>query len=181
MTAQVERSWKSRAPTGDSVALPDVALVCTTVLLVMIGVLSLLEDSRARHVLESWINIHALFALMLLGLLLARYPTCVKRSSPLLPPDIRAWSRHLSRFVYLLMYAVIGISQCIRVVGGMWHGGGRDLHWLDDRLHAPANLANLDLEGDFALLLMTTFVALALVRVMALRLARESTAGTVRE
>jgi hypothetical protein len=117
---------------------------------------------------------------MLLGLLLARYQSCVNRSSALLPPDIRAWSRHLSRYVYLLIYAVIGIRQCIRIVGGMWHGGGRDLNGVDDRFYASVDLASVDFKGDFPLLLMTTLGALAVIRVMAFILARMSTMGRVR-
>jgi len=161
MIAQVERSSKSRAPALGPVALPDVLHGGLALLIVMIGVLSVTEDWHARHVVEAWINIHLLLALTLIGLLLARYRTCVKRSTPLLPADIRAWSRRLSRFVYLLIYAVIGIRQCMSIVGGMWHGGAPD---------APPDLSGFDPKGDFPLLLMTTLLALAVVRVMAFRL-----------
>jgi hypothetical protein len=79
------------------VAIPGALFGCATASVVMIGALSLLAESRARHVLESWINIHALFALMLFALLLARHQSCVNRSMPLLPADIRVLSRQLSR------------------------------------------------------------------------------------
>ncbi len=161
MISQVESSSKSRAPPVGSVNLSDVLQGCAALLVVMIGVLSVIADSHARHLFESWINIHVLFALMLAGLLLARYRACVKRATPLLPADISAWSRQLSSFVYLLIYAVIGIRQCLSIAGGMWHGGAPDL---------TSALGGLDPKGDFPLLLMTTLLALAVVRVMAFRL-----------
>jgi hypothetical protein len=146
------------------VAIPGALFGCATASVVMIGALSLLAESRARHVLESWINIHALFALMLFALLLARHQSCVNRSMPLLPADIRVLSRQLSRLVYLLMYGAIGIRLCVSIVDGMWRGGAPDLN---------------DPKGDFPLLFTTALLALALVRVMAFRLSRASTAGKV--
>jgi hypothetical protein len=161
MTAQFESSSKSWAEPPDSQGLPDVLQGCAALLVVMIGVLSLIHDSWGRHVLESWINIHVLFAVTLFGLLLARCQSCVKRGAPLLPPDVRALCRDLSRFVYVMIYAVIGIRQCVGIVGGMWH---------DAALSSPADSARFDPKGDFPLLFITTLVALALVRFMAFRL-----------
>jgi hypothetical protein len=161
MIAQVEVSSKPRFLRRGSVGLPGVLQGCSALLVVTIGVLSLIEDLHARRVLESWINIHVLFALTLLVLLVARYQACVKCGAPLLRADIHALSRQLSRFVYLLIYAVIGIRQCMSIAGGLWNGGA---------LSSPADLAGLDLKGDFPLLLLTTLLALAVVRVMAFRL-----------
>jgi len=161
MTAQFESSSKSWAAPLDSPGLSDILQGCAALLVVMIGVLSLIDDSAARHVLQSWINIHALFAVTLFGLLLARFQSCVKRGAPLLPPDVRALCRDLSRLVYVMVYAVIGIRQCVGIVGGMWHAGA---------LNSPADPARFDPKGDFSLLFITTLVALALVRFMAFRL-----------
>src|SRR5271156_4125861 len=95
---------------------------CAVLLVVVIGVLGLLDGSWLRQMLESWINIHALFGLLLCGLVLARYQWRVRHSPCMLPADIRELSRHLSRIVYLLLYVVIGVRQSIGIISSIWHG-----------------------------------------------------------
>src|SRR6202034_1598716 len=89
---------------------------CAALFAAAIGVLGLLDGSWLRQMLESWINIHALFGLILCGLVLARYQWRVRHSPCMLPSDIRELSRHLSRIVYLLLYAVIGIRQSVGII-----------------------------------------------------------------
>src|SRR6202046_4556360 len=104
---------------------------------VIIGVLGLIGASWPRQMLESWINIHALFALLLCGLVFSRCGWRVKHSAPMLPADIRELSRHLSRIVYLLLYVVIGARQIMGIVTSFWHGGTVDFNLFDERFRGP--------------------------------------------
>jgi hypothetical protein len=58
-------------------------------------------------------NIHALFGLLLLGSVVARFLSETARSAPLQEADVRNLTRRLSRMVYLLLYLVAGLEQLI--------------------------------------------------------------------
>jgi cytochrome b561 len=131
---------------------------------VMIGVLSLLGASWLRQVLESWINIHVLFGLLLCGLVFARCRWCVRHSFGMLPPDIRKLSRHLSCIIYLLLYLVIGVRAVIGVLNSNWHGG------TDDHLRNGSNHAIWNPKDDFQMFFASGLFALLFVPVLAFRL-----------
>jgi cytochrome b561 len=69
-----------------------------------------------------------LFALLLAGLLAARFRWWLKYSPPGSAADIRLFSRRLSRTVYLVLYLIIGAQQVVNLVGRLEHGGGRAQH-----------------------------------------------------
>jgi hypothetical protein len=92
-------------------------------LVVLVGVLGLFHDSPPGQVLESWINVRALFGLLLCGLVIARFNLRLKHRPPVLPRDIRQLSRQLSRMVYLLLYVIIGAGQAIDAAASLRHGG----------------------------------------------------------
>src|ERR1700728_3055769 len=106
---------------------------CAALVVVVIGILGLLDGSWPRQMLESWINIHALFGLLLCGLVFSRCWWRVKHSPRMLPADIRELSRHLSRIVYLLLYVVVGLSQLISILNSIWHVGAVDFNLFDQR------------------------------------------------
>jgi cytochrome b561 len=62
--------------------------VCAAAVVVAIGVLGLEKASWLRQLVESWINIHLLFGLLLCGLVLLRYHW-ISRCAPHLHEDIR--------------------------------------------------------------------------------------------
>lgn len=105
---------------------------CAALLVVAIGVLSLLDGSRLRQILESWINIHALFGVLLLGLVLAQAQWRNRHPPGMLPTDIREWSRRLSRMVFLLLYVVIGVRQAIGLINIVCQCGRVGLNAKDD-------------------------------------------------
>jgi len=74
----------------------------------------------------------ALFALLLTGLLTARFRGWLKRSPPKSAADIRLFSRHLSRMVYLVLYLIIGAKELVHLVGGpsSERGVGQDFEML---------------------------------------------------
>jgi cytochrome b561 len=121
-------------------------------LIVLVGVLGLFHDSPPGQVLESWINVRALFGMLLWGLVIARFHLRLKRYAPMLPADIRTLSRQLSRMVYLLLYLVIGVGQLIDAAAYLWRGGASDF-----RLE------------NFQAFLACGFVALLMIRLMAFR------------
>jgi cytochrome b561 len=143
---------------------------CAALLVVIIGVLGLLDGSWLRQMLESWINIHALFGLLLCGMVLARYQWQVRHSPCMLPTDIRELSRHLSRIVYLLLYVVIGVRQSIGIVNSIWHGSAVDFNLFDDRFRNGPDRAGWNPKDDFQLFLAIGIFALIIVRVLAFRL-----------
>jgi hypothetical protein len=96
----------------------------------------------------------ALFALLVAGLLTARFRWWLKRSPPVSAADIRRFSRGLSRTVYLVLYLTIGTQQIINF-GGALHdqaGAAQDLGILK-----PASQA----------IVVYGLIALVLIRVLA--------------
>jgi hypothetical protein len=118
-----------------------------------IGVLGLLAASWPRQMLESWINIHALFGLLLCGLVFSRCWRRLKHSPRMLAADIRELSRHLSRIVYLLLYVVIGVRQTVSVLNSIWHGSAVDFNPFDEHFRNGPDRASWNPGDDFQLFL----------------------------
>jgi hypothetical protein len=143
---------------------------CVALLVVVIGTAGLIADSWPRQMVESWINIHLLFGLLLCGWVMIRYQRCVGQSPSMLPADVRGLSRQLSRIVYCVLYGVLGLKQSISVVCSLWHGGAVDFSLFDESLRHGPDTADFDLHDDFQLFLASGLVPLVVVRVMAFRL-----------
>jgi cytochrome b561 len=143
---------------------------CAALLVATIGVLGLLDGSWLRQMIDSWINIHALFGMLLCGLVLARYRWRVRHSPRMLPADIRELSRHLSHIVYLLLYVVIGVRQSIGIISSIWLGHAVDFNLFDDRFRNGPDRAGWNPKDDFQLFLATGLFVLMIVRVLAFRL-----------
>jgi hypothetical protein len=143
---------------------------CLALFAVAIGVLGLQGDSWLRQVLEAWINIHALFGLLLCGLVLARCRWRVERSPLMLTADIRELSRHLSRIVYLLLYVVIGVREVIGMLNSLWHGGAVDFSLFDPRFRQGPDYVWFNPRDDFQLFFASGLFALLFVRISAFTL-----------
>jgi cytochrome b561 len=171
MAALAERSLNSFLARAYSQERMLTALYgCTALLAVVIGVLGLAGVSWPRQMLESWINIHVLFGLLLCGLVYSRCHWRVMHSPHMLPPDIRQLSRHLSRIVYLLLYLVIGVRESISILGSLWHGGALDFNLFDARFRQRPDYARFNPKDDFQLFFASGLFALIFVRVLAFRL-----------
>jgi cytochrome b561 len=120
--------------------------------------------------LETCINIHALFGLLLCGLVFARYRWCVGHSPRMLPTDIRGMSRHLSRIVYLILYLIVGVREIIGILNSLWHGGAIDFNLFDDRIRDGPDHASWDPNDDLQMFFASGLFALMFVRVLAYRL-----------
>jgi cytochrome b561 len=143
-------------------------------LIVVVGVLGLVDASRPRQIVESWINIHALFAFLLYGWVLARYQRRIRRSPRLPPTDLRELPRQLSRTVYLLLYAIIGVRQSMGIIHCVTHGGAVDFNLFDERFRNGPDSIAFDPKDDFQVFLATGLFALVVVRALALGLQRSA-------
>ena len=138
--------------------------VCAAIVVAAVGVLGLEKAWWLRQSVESWINVHALFGLLLCGLVLARYGWII-RYSPYLQEDIRELSRHLSRIVYLMLYVVIGFRLGICLVNWIWHGGSLDLTLFDEGLRNDDDGRVFDSRHDYHMTLLSGGITLGMVRV----------------
>jgi cytochrome b561 len=170
MAAQAEPSLNPLALAWSRQRMPAALYGCAALLVAAIGVLGLLDGSWLRQMLESWINIHALFGLLLCSLVLTRYQWHVRHSPGMLPTDIRELSRHLSRIVYLLLYVVIGARQSIGIINSIWHGTAVELNLFYDRVRNGPHRAGWYPQDDFQLFLATGLFTLIIIRVLAFRL-----------
>jgi cytochrome b561 len=143
---------------------------CAALLVVGIGTAGLIAHSWPRQMLESWINIHLLFGLLLCGWIMIRYQRRVSQLPSMLPADARGLSRQLSHIVYCVLYGVIGLKQSIGIVSSIWHGGAVDFSLFDQNLRHGPDTPVFDLHDDFQLFLASGLVPLVVVRVMAFRL-----------
>jgi len=137
---------------------------------VLIGVLGLLPPSWLRQMLDSWVDIHALFGLLLCGLVFARYRWRIEHSPRTTPADVRELSRDLSRTVYLWLYLVIGLREIFGVLHTVGHSGAVDFNLFDDRFRDGPDSAGFDPKNDFQLFLAAGLITLGFVRVLAFRL-----------
>ena len=145
-------------------------------LAVLVGVFGLVHDSWLAA-LTSRSCVHALFGLLLAGSVIARFYWWLKHSPPAQKADIRRFSRHLSRLIYLVLYLVIGAKLIIGIVNFMWHGGILDFGLLLDNDSAQ-DLGIYKSTADFRAILVCGLIALALIRGLAfwtwLRLVEEA-------
>jgi cytochrome b561 len=170
MAAQAERSLHFLAHACTRERTLTALFGCIALVAVAIGVLGLIGASWPRQVLESWINIHVLFGLLLCGLVFSRCWWRVKHSPRMLPADMRELSRHLSRIVYLLLYIVVGLRELISILDSIWHGSPVDFNLFDARFRNGPDSAGWNPKDDFQLFLATGFSVLVIVRVVAFRL-----------
>jgi len=94
---------------------PDFAL------LVLAGLLSLIHDTWMKPGPAAWLNAHFLFGALLCAWVVVRYYRRIRRIPRMQPSDIREFSRHLSRLVYLLLYLLMLFSLTVRFLRYLVH------------------------------------------------------------
>ena len=166
MVAQAEFSLRSsrNLPSYIRLYAPD---ACMALLVVLVGTAGLMAHSWVRQVVESWIDIHLLFGLLLWGWVIVRYRLLVKNSPCMFPSDVRGFARQQSRIVYLVLYGVLGVRLCIGIVSSMWDGGAADFSLFDARVFNGPDTKAFDPKDDFQLFLAAGILALVVVRVIA--------------
>jgi hypothetical protein len=149
--------------------------VCMALLVVTVGAAGLVAHSGLRAFVESWINIHCLFASLLCGWVIHRYQSGVRWSPGMPPNDVRELFRRLSRSVYLVLYAVIAARQIICLASSIGHAGTIDFSLFDERVGNGPDSRAFDPHDDFQVFLGSGLVVLGIIRVMAFRLWLRST------
>ena len=167
MAAQADRSLHPFAHACTRERTLTALYGCTALVTVAIGVLGLQGHSWLRQMLETRVDIHAQFGLLLSGLVFTRYRWCVGQPR-MLPADIRGLSRHLSRIVYLILYLVIGVREIIAILNSLWHGGAIDFNLFDNRIRNGPDHASWVPDDDFQMFFASGLLALLFVRVLAL-------------
>jgi cytochrome b561 len=100
----------------------------TALVVVVVGIVGLLRDSGTKSIPESWLNVHALFGLLLCVSITTRFYRGMKHPALVPSIDIDVFTRHVSRMVYLLLYGLLGAKQIIDIATFLLHGGGFDFH-----------------------------------------------------
>jgi cytochrome b561 len=136
------------------------------VLAVLVGVFGLVRDSWLAMASTSRSCMHALFGLLLVGLVIARFLWWLRHSPPAQKADIRRFSRQLSCLIYLILYLVIGAKQIIGIVNFMWRGVTLDFGLLLNNDSAQ-NLGIYKSTADFRAILVCGLIALAVIRGLA--------------
>ena len=169
MTAHVDLSLvASRTP--DSRVWNYAPEAGLALLLLVIGTAGLVAPSWPRERVDSWINIHLLFGLLLCSWVVIRFQRSVRVSPCLLPADVRRLSRELSRIVYCVLYGVLGLTQGIGIVSSLWHGGAVDFSLFSESSRHGPDSALFDLHDDFQQFLASGLAPLVIVRIMGYRL-----------
>jgi cytochrome b561 len=145
---------------------------CMVILTVAVGGLGLVAASPLRQIVESWINIHLLFELLLCTLVIARYRWCVEHSPRMTSIAIKELSRHLSRIVYLVLYGAIGFREIIALVSSISHGGAVDFGLFDEHFRNAPQSAIFNPRDDWQVFLASGLLALLSVRALAFALWR---------
>jgi cytochrome b561 len=94
----------------------------SVVLIVVVGTLGLLHDSWPKRTQSFWINIHALFGLLVWMLVVARFGWRSRHTPPALPADVGTLTARLSRLVHGSLYALMFVVPILGVVTFIWHG-----------------------------------------------------------
>jgi len=92
------------------------------VLLLVAGLLGLIYDAWTKPAPAAWLNPHLLFGAILSLWVVARFYRRMHQTPRLQPGDIRSFSRHLSRQVYLLLYLLMFAALSIGFMRQGSHG-----------------------------------------------------------
>lgn len=167
MAVQVARSQNSLAHADSRERMHEAFLVLIGLIAVTIGVVGLLGASWPRQMLESWINIHTLFGVLLCAVVSVRYRWYVGHS---LGDDVRGVSRHLSRIIYLLLYLVVGVREIVGLLSRLTHDGAVDFNLFAGPFRSGPDQVGWNPRDDFQLFIASGLVALVFVRVLAFSL-----------
>ena len=123
-----------------------------------VGIVGLVLDSWPRSDQAPWINLHAIFGLLLWIMVVAQFRQA-RSSSPVHGADFNSICRQSSRAVYFLLYILFGANQIIRYAVYLWNQGtfGATHPAI---AQPPENLRDYLAYGIFALLTIRALTAL---------------------
>jgi len=95
-------------------------------LIVAVGILGLLHDSWPKRTQAFWINIHALFGLLVWVSVIGRFWWRSRHPPPSLPLEVGEFSRRLSAAMHRVLYILMFSIPIIGMVTFIWHGRALD-------------------------------------------------------
>ena len=156
--------WDTRSVAGRRV--PFVLAVCA------VGTASVLRDAWPNAIHWSFVNLHAVFGVLLCLLVVAQFHAANLRAAPLSGLSLRAFCRGLTRLVFLMLYVLFGVNGLVHMAATVWNSG---LHGSEQ----PALLQPPESLRDY---LAYGVVALIIIRVLEARMAQRSpTTNTTKE
>jgi hypothetical protein len=144
------------------------------------GALGLLEHSTIRQTVESCINIHVLFGLLLCALIVVRCRQCVGGAWSMSCLEVRELSRHLSRVVYLILYGAVGLRECLGLVERLALGAASDVAIFDERWRNGPDVQGFNPHDDFQRFFVCGLLVLGGARVLVVVFDRAARFGVVR-
>jgi cytochrome b561 len=143
------------------------ALQCILVAAVVAsGVLGLLNKSELRQAVELWVNIHVMFAALLLIFVVARFHWSMTQTVLSSPSETYACYRQLKRIVYLLLYGIIAIRQLIGFLTYYWCGNAFDFDFAELQPSSNPHYFGFDPNSDGHTFIACGVLALAAVRLL---------------
>ena len=118
--------------------------------IVAVGVAGQLQDSWPMMLQWPRINLHAVFGILLLCMVLVEMQRAGLADTMASAADKRALRRQLSRAVYLQLYLLFGMSQFVHIAALLWNSGLGVMH--PAMVPPPENLRDYLAYGIFALL-----------------------------
>jgi cytochrome b561 len=174
MAADSERLLHARCRPYPWVSVLEVLYVCMAILTVAVGGMALVAASPLRQIIESLVNIHLLFAVLLCTLLITRYRWLVEHPSQLTCAAINELSRQSSRIVYTILYSAMGLREINGLIGTIFHVGAADFRFFDEHFHGAPQAVLFNLRDDCQTFLATGLLALISIRALAFVLWRRS-------
>ena len=111
-----------------------------------------------------WKELHPLFGLLLLGWVASLFYRRARSSPAVQPPDLREFSRRISRTVFLLLYTVVFARQIIALFGLARPGGA---FALKSYLWMPVGQRSCELGSDVGFYVAWGVAALVMIRILA--------------
>ncbi len=119
----------------------------------------------AGHLLR--MDLLPVFGALLMGLVVSRIYWYVSMSPPACPLDIRQFTRHLSRTVYLLLYVVIFAKEIVDLGNATWHHGTFDFEMLAAYLRMPVEQVSAGFKEEFRGYVVCGVSAIVIIRLWA--------------
>jgi len=91
-------------------------------LVAVVGTIGVVHNSLPEEDQGFWINLHAIFGLLLLTLVLLRIWWRSTHTPPALPPEGGELSRRFSYPVHMLLYILLVVIPLLGIVTFVWHG-----------------------------------------------------------
>lgn len=174
MAADSKRLLHARCHPYPWVGVLGVLHVGMAILTVAVGGMVLVAASPLRQIIESQVNIHLLFAVLLCTVVITRYRWCVEHPSQLTCDAINELSRRLSRIVYTILCGAIGLREINGLIGTVLHVGAADSRFFDGHFHGPPQAVVFNLRDDCQAFLAVGVLALISIRALAFVLWRRS-------